>query len=111
MDTSSSFSIYEFGGMQMVYRTKYRLDGSVLKHKACLFTKGFHQTLGVDFHDTFSPNIKASTIRVIFSLAVTYGWDIQQVDINHAFLNGDLLEDFYMVQPPGFVNTKYPHHI
>lgn len=59
-----------------VFHAKYNLDGSFLKHKARLVAKGFLQTPGIDFAETFSPVIKAPTIRVLFSLVVTYGWDI-----------------------------------
>ena len=55
--------------------------------------------------------VKASTIRVIFALAIHYHLDIQQVDINNAFLNGDLQELVYMKQPEGFENFEFPSHV
>lgn len=61
-------------GCKWVFRTKFNSDGSLNKYKARLVTKGFHQIPGVDFMDTFCPVIKYATIRVIFSLAATYGW-------------------------------------
>ena len=94
-----------------VFRTKYHADGSVQRYKARLVAKGFQQTPGVDFFETFSPVIKPCTIRVIFTLAVTYKWDIQQIDINNAFLNGDLQEVVYMTQPVGFVDPSKPSHV
>ena len=86
-------------GCKWVYRVKYNADGSILKYKAQLVAKGFHQTPGVDYEETFIPVIKAPTICVIFSLVVTYDWDIQQVNVNNAFLNEDLTETMYMAQP------------
>ena len=53
----------------------------------------------MDFSKTFSPVVKASTIRIVFTLAVAQGWDIQQIDINNVFLNGDLQENVFMAQP------------
>ena len=81
---------------KLVFRTKFRADGSLEKSKARLVAKGFQQTPGLDFFETFSPVIKASTIHIIFTLAVSRGWEIQQIDINNGFLNGELQEDVYM---------------
>jgi histone deacetylase 1/2 len=64
--------------------------------------KGFLQTAGFDFTETFSPVIKPVTIRIILTLAVTYKWQVQQIDINNAFLNGVLQEEVFMQQPVGF---------
>lgn len=46
--------------------------------------------------------VRASTIRTVLALAVMQGWSLRQVDINNAFLNGELTEELYMEQPPGF---------
>ncbi|KAL5855596.1 hypothetical protein ACOSQ4_005398 [Xanthoceras sorbifolium] len=98
-------------GNKWVFRTKYHPDGSISKFKARLVVNGFQQTPGLDFFDTYSPVIKASTIRVIFTLAVTYSWDIQQMDINNAFLNGEFQETAYMEQPAGFVDQQHPSFV
>ena len=90
---------------------KYNADGSIQRYKARLVAKGFQQTAGVDFNETFSPVIKPCTIIVIFTLAVSYDWAIQQIDINDAFLNGDLQETVYMSQPEGFLSSQYLKHV
>lgn len=64
--------------------------------------KGYLQEAGVDFQETFNPVVKPTTIRVVLALVVSMGWSLCQVDINNAFLNGDLQEEIYMLQPPGF---------
>ena len=79
-----------------IFKTKLKADGSLYKFKARLVSKGFQQHTGVDFSDTFSPVVKASTIRISFTFVVAYNWDIQQIDINNAFLNGILHEDVNM---------------
>ena len=55
-----------------VFRLKYNADGSVQRYKAKLVAKGFQQTVGVDFNETFSPVIKPCTIRVILTIAASY---------------------------------------
>jgi len=89
-------------GCKWVFRVKENPDGSINKYKARLVAKGFHQQLGFDFQETFSPVVKPTTIKVLLTLALTHKWDIQQIDVN-VFFNGDLSEDIYMVQPPGFI--------
>lgn len=82
-----------------LFRVKYYKDGSVESYKARLVAGGFQQQAGVDYFHTFTPVIKPDTLRVVFSLAVTRGWSIQLVDINNAFLNGDLHETVFLEHP------------
>lgn len=98
-------------GCKWVFRTKYKADGSIDRLKARLDAKGFHQRPGLDYTETFSPVIKTPTVRVILSLAISYGWPLRQLDISNAFLQGTLTEDVYMVQPPGFINKTQPTHV
>ncbi|KAL5752062.1 hypothetical protein ACOSQ2_022569 [Xanthoceras sorbifolium] len=83
-------------GNKWVFQRKFNQDGSLQKYKAPFVAKNFHQTPGVDFFETFSQVVKASTIRVILALAVNKDFDIQQLDVNNAFPNGDLQEVVYM---------------
>ena len=93
---------YKLMGCKWVFRTKYNIDGSNSKYKACLVAKGFHQTVGVDYSETYSPVVKSFTVIIILSLTVIQGWNVKQIDVNNVFLNGDLTEDVYMQQPKGF---------
>lgn len=98
-------------GNKWIFHIKRNDDGSIQRYKARLVAKGFHQSPEVDFFETFSPVVKASTIRVVLSLAVSRGWALRQLDFNNAFLNGTLDEDVYMHQSLGYEDPAYPNHI
>jgi len=98
-------------GCKWVFKLKRKANGSIERHKARLVAKGFHQQVGVDYGETYSPIVKPTTIRTVLSLAYSAGWSMKQIDIQNAFLHGLLSEDVHMVQPPGFINPNFPHHV
>ncbi|KAJ4793324.1 polyprotein [Rhynchospora pubera] len=98
-------------GCKWVFKIKRRSDGTIDRYKARLVAKGFHQQEGVDYFDTFSPVVRPTTIRVILAIATSQHWVIRQLDVNNAFLHGDLTERVYMSQPPGFLDKSSPNHV
>jgi Reverse transcriptase (RNA-dependent DNA polymerase) len=98
-------------GCKWVFKTKHCSDGSVERYKTCLVANGYTQQEGLDYIDTFSPMIKPSTIRLVLSLIVTHNWSLRQLDVNNAFLHGDLNEAIYISQLPDFQDSNYPSHV
>ncbi|GKE80513.1 retrotransposon protein, putative, ty1-copia subclass [Tanacetum coccineum] len=87
------------------------MDGAVHTFKAHLVAKGFTQTYGVDYEETFSPVVNIRSIRILIAIAAYYDYEIWQMDVKTAFLNGHLSEEVYMEQPEAFVNLKYPNRL
>lgn len=89
-------------GAKWVLTIKRNGDGSIAKYKARLVARGFTQREGIDYKETFSPVVRTGTIRLVIAIAALYNWEIHQMDVIAAYLNGNLDEDIYMIQPPGF---------
>ncbi|WVZ83650.1 hypothetical protein U9M48_030778 [Paspalum notatum var. saurae] len=77
-------------GLKLVYKLKKDAQGIVVRHKARLVAKGYVQRAGVDFEEVFAPVARLDS-------------KLHHLDVKSAFLNGDLKEEVYVAQPPGFV--------
>ena len=75
-----------------IFTLKYNPDGTVNRHKARLVARGFTQTYGIDYKETFSPVVRLNSIQVLLSLVVNQDWPLHQLDVSNAFLYGDLTE-------------------
>jgi len=85
----------------MIFRKKYRADGTIERYKARLVARGFSQTKGVDYEETFAPVVKFQSLRAVIALAAANGWVLHQMDVKTAFLQGTLKEEVFMEQPQG----------
>ncbi|MCO5583892.1 hypothetical protein L7F22_037808 [Adiantum nelumboides] len=98
-------------GCRWVFKIKHNSVGSVSRYKARLVAKGYAQTYGIDYEETFAIVAKMETIRAIIAVATTKGWILHQMDLKNAFLHGDLQEEVYMEQPPGYHDTSPPNYV
>ena len=93
-------------GCRWVFTVKYKSDRTIECYKAKLVAKGYTQTYGIDYQETFAPVAKINTVRVLLSLATNLDWPLQQLDVKNAFLNGDLEKEVYMNLPPRFDDRR-----
>jgi hypothetical protein len=96
-------------GCKWVYKVKRNGDGSMNRYKARLVAKGYAQTYGIDYEETYSTVAKMTTVRAIIAMGAIKGWSLREMDVKNAFLHGDLQEEVYMEQPPGYVNQTHPN--
>ncbi|MCQ7016867.1 DDE-type integrase/transposase/recombinase, partial [Clostridioides difficile] len=96
-------------GCKWVYKRKRGSDGKVETFKARLVAKGFTQKEGIDYEETFSPVAMLKSIRILLAIAAHMDYEIWQMDVKTAFLNGSLEENIYMKQPEGFIAKGQEH--
>ena len=76
-----------------IYKIKHATYGSIEKYKEIFVARGFSQQEGIDYKDAFSPMERYTIISSLVSLAASMGWNIHQMDVNTAFLNGTIDEE------------------
>jgi hypothetical protein len=93
-----------------VYKIKHAVDGSVDKYKERFVARGFSQNEEEDYDETFAPVARYTSIRAIISPAASMGWNLHQMDVKTAFLNGAIEEEVYIEKPQGFeVHSRDTH--
>ena len=88
----------------MGLQNKTDMDAKVSTSKARLVAKGFTQRQGIDYEETLSPVAMVKSIQILLAIAAYYDYEIWQMDVKTAFLNGNLQEEVYMTQPEGFTS-------
>lgn len=87
-----------------VFKIKRGID-EILRYRARLIAKSFTQKYGIDFTETFAPVVRHSSIRLLLALAVQMNLMVDHLDVQTAFLYGDLKERIYLSQLEGFVSA------
>ncbi|GIL74079.1 hypothetical protein Vretimale_10366 [Volvox reticuliferus] len=85
-----------------VYKVKHNADGSVERFKARLVAKGYEQRAGIDYGELFAPTSRFASLRALLAAAAAKKMTVHQMDVSTAFLNGELKEELWMEQPPGY---------
>nr|GEW10661.1 hypothetical protein [Tanacetum cinerariifolium] len=85
--------------------------GGILKNKARLVARGYHQEEGIDFEESFAPVARLEVIRICLAYAAHKNMVVYQMDVKIAFWNGNLREEVYISQPDGFVDQDNPNHV
>src|SRR3990170_5943460 len=87
-------------------RRRRTLMVMLLSIKLDLLLKVINKVQGVDYDEIFSPVAMLKSVRIMLAIAAFYDYEIWQMDVKIAFLNGFLKEELYMMQPKGFVDPK-----
>jgi hypothetical protein len=89
--------------LKWVFKLNYNEASVIVKHKARLVAKGYVQQQGIDFDEVLAPVVWMESVRMVLAMVAHHGWPVHQMDMKSAFLNGDLTEEVYVTQPPGFI--------
>ena len=94
-----------------VYRNKINEEGKIVRNKVRLVAKGYKQEFRIDFEESFAPVARLEAIRILLTYASSKSFQLQQMDVKSAFLNGYIKEDVYVEQPPGFECIDLSNHV
>jgi hypothetical protein len=98
-------------GLKWVFKVKRDEHGAIVKYKARLVARRFVQREGIDFEEVFAPVARMESVRLLLALAASNGWEVHHLDVKSAFLNGDLAEEVFVKQAPGFVVPGAEHKV
>ena len=86
-----------------LFWTKFDADRSTYKYNSMLVAKFFSQVQGLDYHETFAPVAKMDSIRLVLAILASKHWEVHHMDVNSAFLHGDIHEGIYMKPLEGYI--------
>ena len=91
----------ESSGLQVgIY--SYKVDGSLERYKARLVARGYTQTYGVDYQETFVSVTKMNVVKNLLSLVAHFDWNLQQFYLTNTFLHDEIDKEIYTEVPPNF---------
>ena len=93
-----------------VFKLKREPEGEITRFKARWVVKRFQQQEGIDYHPTFASLVKPISYKSIFAIAAARDSEIEQMNVQTAFLYRDIEEEIYVQQPTGFIDATFPNH-
>jgi len=98
-------------GLKWVFKLKRDEQGAIVKYKARLVAKGYVQKSGIDFDEVFASVARMESVRMLLAVAAQESWLVHHMDVKSAFLNGELTEEVYVQQPPGFTAAGHEQKV
>ena len=98
-------------GTKWIFKNKFNEHGHVTRNKDRLVCKGYPQLEGIDFEETFAPVARLKAIGMFLAFACYKNFNVYQMDVKVAFLNGELGEEVYVKQPEGFLLSKNRNYV
>ncbi|KAK9080219.1 hypothetical protein SSX86_001895 [Deinandra increscens subsp. villosa] len=95
--------------VKWIFKNKRDDRGIIIRNKARLVVKGYLQEDGIDYDEVYAPVARLEAIRIFLAYVASMDITVYQLDVKTAFLYGELDEDVYVQQPPGFVNKSFPN--
>ena len=92
-------------GCRWVFRSKHDKNGVLERRKARCVAKGYTQEKDIDYQETFAPVMRLDSLRILLALVANWDYELEQMDVTTAFLNGKLEDELYMEQPEGYVKV------
>ncbi|GKA74073.1 ribonuclease H-like domain-containing protein, partial [Tanacetum coccineum] len=93
-------------GSNWIFKIKYKPSDEINRFKATSVAQGFGQKEGIDYEETFSRVVKMVTVRFLLNIVVSNSWHVFQLDVNNAFLYGDLAETVCIKPLEGYFPSR-----
>jgi hypothetical protein len=98
-------------GIKWGFKNKQEEDGEVVMNKARLVAQGFSQLKGLEFRKTFALVARLEAVRILLAFIASKGFELYQMDVKNAFLNGVIQDEVFVRQTLDFENPKYPNRV
>ncbi|GJZ63716.1 retrovirus-related pol polyprotein from transposon TNT 1-94 [Tanacetum coccineum] len=97
--------------LKLLFKNKLYEENTVIRNKARVAVRGYHQEEGIDFEESFTPVARMDAIRIFLAYAAHKSFSVFQMDVKASFLHGSLNEEVYVCKPEGFIDAYQPSHV